>query len=78
MGELASAAAATPTGLEGLSLDVPPYSDPRRNSAKDHCSAFAATGPATLVSILAEDFAFCWMKIPPPAGGDGLQFRPAG
>jgi len=47
MGELASAAAATPTGLEGLSLDVPPYSDPRRNSAKDHCSAFAATGPAT-------------------------------
>jgi hypothetical protein len=47
MGELASAAAATPTGLEGLSLDAPPYSDPRRNSAKDHCSAFAATGPAT-------------------------------
>ena len=47
MGELGSAAAATPTGLEGLSLNAPPYSDPRRNSAKDHCSAFAATGPAT-------------------------------
>ena len=47
MGELGSAAAATPTGLEGLSMDAPPYSDPRRNSAKDHCSAFAATGPAT-------------------------------
>jgi hypothetical protein len=47
MGELASAVSATPTGLEGLSLDAPPYSDPRRNSAKDHCSAFAATGPAT-------------------------------
>ena len=47
MGELAPAVSATPTGLEGLSLDAPPYSDPRRNSAKDHCSAFAATGPAT-------------------------------
>ena len=27
MGELASAVSATPTGLEGLSLDAPPYSD---------------------------------------------------
>jgi hypothetical protein len=47
MGELAPAVSATPTGLEGLSLDAPPYSDRRRDSAKDHCSAFAATGPAT-------------------------------
>ena len=47
MGELASAVSATPTGLEGLSLDAPPYSDRRRDSVKDHCSAFAATGPAT-------------------------------
>jgi Phospholipase B len=47
MGELASAVTATPTGLEGLSLDAPPYSDHRRDSVKDHCSAFAATGPAT-------------------------------
>ncbi|HTX77297.1 MAG TPA: C45 family autoproteolytic acyltransferase/hydrolase, partial [Terracidiphilus sp.] len=47
MGELAYAVSATPTGLEGLSLDAPPYSDPRRNSPRDHCSAFAATGPAT-------------------------------
>jgi hypothetical protein len=47
MGELASAVAATPTGLEGLNLDAPPYSDRRRDSVKDHCSAFAATGPAT-------------------------------
>ncbi len=47
MGELGSAASAIPTGLEGLNLDVPPYSDPRRNGSRDHCSAFAATGPAT-------------------------------
>lgn len=47
MGELASAVSVTPTGLEGLSLDPPPYSDRGRDSVKDHCSAFAATGPAT-------------------------------
>jgi Phospholipase B len=47
MGELAPAVSATPTGLEGLNLDAPPYSDRRRDSARDHCSAFAATGPAT-------------------------------
>jgi hypothetical protein len=47
MGELASAVSAMPTGLEGLTLDAPPYSDRRRDSVKDHCSAFAATGPAT-------------------------------
>ncbi len=47
MGQLALAVSATPTGLEGLTLDAPPYSDRRRDSVKDHCSAFAATGPAT-------------------------------
>lgn len=47
LGELAPAAAATPTGLEGLNLDAPPYSDRTRDSVRDHCSAFAATGPAT-------------------------------
>ena len=47
MGELSSAVSATPTGLEGLNLDAPPYSDRKRDSVKDHCSAFAATGPAT-------------------------------
>jgi hypothetical protein len=45
MGELASAVSTTPTGLEGLDFDAPPYARP--NSAPDHCSAFAATGPAT-------------------------------
>ncbi|MGA2075147.1 MAG: C45 family autoproteolytic acyltransferase/hydrolase [Terriglobia bacterium] len=45
MGELPSAVATTPTGLEGLNFDTPPYA--RRDSAIDHCSAFAATGPAT-------------------------------
>jgi hypothetical protein len=47
MGELASAVSATPTGLEGMTFDAPPYSDRKRDSVKDHCSAFAATGPAT-------------------------------
>ena len=47
LGELASAVSATPTGLEGMSFDAPPYSDRKRDSVKDHCSAFAATGPAT-------------------------------
>jgi hypothetical protein len=45
MGELPSAVATTPTGLEGLNFDAPPYA--KRNSTIDHCSAFAATGPAT-------------------------------
>ncbi|HEY6292426.1 MAG TPA: C45 family autoproteolytic acyltransferase/hydrolase [Terriglobia bacterium] len=47
MGELASAVSTTPTGLEGLSLDVPPYAGEKRDSVLDHCSAFAATGSAT-------------------------------
>ncbi len=47
MGELASAVATTPTGLEGLSFDKPPYAEPKRDLVIDHCSAFAATGPAT-------------------------------
>jgi len=47
MGELASAVSATPTGLEGLSFAAPPYADHKRDSVLNHCSAFAATGPAT-------------------------------
>jgi hypothetical protein len=47
LGELAPAVKATPTGLEGLSFDAPPYAAHKRDSAMDHCSAFAATGPAT-------------------------------
>jgi len=47
MGELASAVSATPTGLEGQTFDAPPYADRKRDSVMDHCSAFAATGPAT-------------------------------
>jgi hypothetical protein len=30
------------------------------------------------MSMLAENSSFCWAKIPPPCGGDGLQFQPAG
>jgi len=48
MGELRSAVNVTPTGLESLSFDKPAYSGAaRRDSVMDHCSAFAATGPAT-------------------------------
>ncbi len=47
MGELSSAVATTATGLEGLDLDKPPYAKGKRDSVTDHCSAFAATGPAT-------------------------------
>jgi hypothetical protein len=42
MGELKSAMKMTPTGLEGLTFKKPAYDSPT-----DHCSAFAATGPAT-------------------------------
>jgi hypothetical protein len=41
MGELASAVDTTATGLEGINLQKPEY------GKHDHCSAFAATGPAT-------------------------------
>ena len=47
LGELASAVSTTPNGLEGQSFDAPPYADHKGDSVKDHCSAFAATGPAT-------------------------------
>ncbi len=48
MGELHPAVNVTPTGLEGLHFDLPGYAQPPENDAvMDHCSAFAATGPAT-------------------------------
>jgi hypothetical protein len=47
LGELSHAMPMTPTGLEGLRLDAPPYFNSKRDSAMDHCSAFAATGSAT-------------------------------
>jgi hypothetical protein len=43
MGELRGAMKVTPTGLEGLTFDKPPYA----GNKHDHCSAFAATGSAT-------------------------------
>ena len=46
MGELRGAMRMTPTGLEGLSFEKPAYGR-KKDSATDHCSAFAATGPAT-------------------------------
>jgi hypothetical protein len=48
LGELRGAVGTTPTGLEGLLFDLPAYArPPKKDSAADHCSAFAATGPAT-------------------------------
>ncbi len=45
LGELRWAVSTTATGLEGLNLAKPAYAKP--DSVMDHCSAFAATGPAT-------------------------------
>ena len=47
MGELHGAVTMTPTGLEGLHFDLPDYAKPKKDTVTDHCSAFAATGPAT-------------------------------
>ena len=43
---LDSAAESTPTGLEGKRFQEPPYAKPKK-LPPSHCSAFAATGPAT-------------------------------
>src|SRR5579883_378741 len=45
MGELRSAMTVTPTGLENFTFSKPKYGD--KDSVLEHCSAFAATGPAT-------------------------------
>ena len=48
MGELRAALPVTPTGLEGLHFEVAALRRPANDdSVTDHCSAFAATGPAT-------------------------------
>lgn len=46
MGELAKAVNTTPTGIENSRFDLPPYAG-KGDSPADHCSAFAAIGPAT-------------------------------
>lgn len=45
MGELRSAVTVTPTGLENFTFSKPTYE--KKDSVIEHCSAFAATGPAT-------------------------------
>jgi hypothetical protein len=47
LGDLSSALAVTPNGLEGLRLVAPSYVNRKRGVALDRCSAFAATGAAT-------------------------------
>jgi hypothetical protein len=46
MGLLRSAVSVTPTGLEDFTFNKPAYTA-KKDSVLDHCSAFAATGPAT-------------------------------
>ena len=49
LGELHAAVGVTPTGLEGILFDLPGYArGQKKDSVMEHCSAFAATGPATL------------------------------
>ena len=47
MGELSEAVNTTSTGLEGVNFTKPFYAGENKDSVKDHCSAFAATGKAT-------------------------------
>jgi len=47
LGDLSAALSVTPSGLEGLNLIAPNYVNRKRGARLDHCSAFAATGPAT-------------------------------
>ena len=48
MGELRSAVSVTPTGLESFQFNPPGYATrSEQDKPTDHCSAFAATGPAT-------------------------------
>jgi Phospholipase B len=47
MGELRSAMTVTPTGLENFTFSKPAYAGKDKDSVLEHCSAFAATGPAT-------------------------------
>ncbi len=46
LSELASAMPVTRTGIEDSHFSLPPYAM-KHDAALDHCSAFAATGPAT-------------------------------
>ena len=75
---LDSALEATPTGLEGIRF---PHQQPRAKPAPrpEHCSAFAATGPATadgkivfghitMFSLYAANFYNVWIDIKPAKG----------
>jgi Phospholipase B len=75
---LDAALEATPTGLEGVRF---PHPQPRAKPAPqaDHCSAFAATGPATadgkivfghitMFSLYAANFYNVWLDVKPAKG----------
>src|SRR5262249_59715972 len=71
---LPSALEATPTGLEGRRFDKPPRKMP--DPPMGHCSAFAATGPATadgkivfghitMFGLYASNYFNIWLDIKP-------------
>src|SRR5262249_30095290 len=70
--------AALPTGLEGVRFPEEPGSVPRP-TAEGHCSAFAATGPATadghaiighitMFSLYPSNFYNIWLDVAPDKG----------
>jgi hypothetical protein len=75
---LDSALAATPTGLEGIRFPHPqPHAKP--DARPEHCSAFAATGPATadgkivfghitMFSLYPANFYNVWIDVKPAKG----------
>ncbi len=75
---LEDALRATPTGLEGKRFPEPPVGRPHRRP-EDHCSAFAATGPATadgkivfghitMFQLMYVQHYNVWLDVKPTAG----------
>src|SRR5438876_926557 len=78
IGFLESALEATPTGLEGKEFKEPPYARQRKIPAS-HCSAFAATGPATkdgqvvfghitMWGLMGANYFNVWLDVKPEKG----------
>jgi hypothetical protein len=77
LGELQEAMPMTPTGLEGLDVARPPYFERKRDRAMDHCSAFAATGPATRDGKMAIGHVTWWPLTLAEQTNVMLDIRPA-
>ena len=63
----------TPTGLEGLKLELPPYA---AKPAADHCSAFAATGKATRDGKMVIGHITMWGLLPAEASNVMVDVQP--